>query len=384
MNFLLTNYIYPIRSPLILSESLGICLDNPRSEEEISYVENYLKFSHENSPEPSFPPNSEEELISLEWVLKKFEENCIKQDEYAIELLRQIKDENIYRKHSKLWIIARYDDQGEYQRLKEIRTTMEEDERGLIILDEDHPIEIQKSNTINYFSLLSLLCHSQPNDYYGRQILIDNEFSDMERHIPNRHLWHHHYLIFMIHSTADDWEEREDSMNWIFFPKAKEKILETTSLLEQTIKKENPENMLYLGSVLKTVAESNTEDKVRILFLTSILEFLLTHNPDYNRFNIEDSINKQFQLKASILIYLNNKSINLDTVKNKLKLIYSVRSNIAHGNFKEISKILKRKSKLEGEEAYLSDIVTELYDFVRAALEERLKDRLFVKFLKEG
>jgi len=118
--------------------------------------------------------------------------------------------------------------------------------------------------------------------------------------------------------------------------------------------------------------------------LTSIIELLLTHNPDFNRFNIEDSISKQFQLKSAILIYMNDKSRNLNSVKNRLKVIYQQRSNIAHGNFGEIDKYISRFSKKEGEEEYFSDLVTDLYTYIRAILEEYLKDKTFVEFLKDG
>lgn len=118
--------------------------------------------------------------------------------------------------------------------------------------------------------------------------------------------------------------------------------------------------------------------------LTSIIELLLTHNPDFNRFNVEDSINKQFQLKASILIYLNDKRVDINAVKSRLKIIYQQRSNIAHGNFSAVNKYINSLSKKEGKEEYFDDIVVDLYKYVRAILEKYLKDLKLIDFLKEN
>ena len=118
--------------------------------------------------------------------------------------------------------------------------------------------------------------------------------------------------------------------------------------------------------------------------LTSIIELLLTHNPDFNRFNVEDSISKQFQLKASILIYLNDKTVDINGVKSRLKTIYQQRSNIAHGNFAAVNKYISSLSKKEGKEEYFDELVVDLYKYLRAILEEYLKDIRFVDFLKEN
>ncbi len=83
---------------------------------------------------------------------------------------------------------------------------------------------------------------------------------------------------------------------------------------------------------------------INVVLLTSIIEFMLTRNPDFNRFNVEDSINKQFQLKASLLIYQNDKKRNLLKIKEDLKNIYNLRSIIAHGDFENLKKLIKKKS----------------------------------------
>jgi uncharacterized protein YqgQ len=116
------------------------------------------------------------------------------------------------------------------------------------------------------------------------------------------------------------------------------------------------------------------------LILTSVIELLVTRNPDTSRFNVEDSINKQFQLKASILVYLNNKETDIEDVKKRLKTIYQQRSNVAHGNFSEIDKVTKK----EGMHGYYDSLISDLYAYNRAIIEEYLKDTKFVEFIKTG
>jgi hypothetical protein len=162
-------------------------------------------------------------------------------------------------------------------------------------------------------------------------------------------------------------------------------------LLDKAFNEGNSEKLLYIGNILKVVGHDLHDEKIKLLLLTSIIELMLTHNPDLQRYNVEDSINKQFQLKATTLIYLNDTSRSIKDIKNRLKTIYTQRSNVAHGNFHEIEKYIDKLSKnrkAEDEEMgggeYFVSLITDLYVYIRAILEEYLKDRGFVEFLKDG
>lgn len=132
---------------------------------------------------------------------------------------------------------------------------------------------------------------------------------------------------------------------------------------EQTPK----EKLLFVGNLLRVILHETYDTKVKLLLLVSIIEFLLTRNPNFDRFNVEDSISKQFTLKAATLIYLNDKQRSLEKIRDDLKVIYAQRSNIAHGNY--ISQ--------EEEEGYLNSLQL-LYVYIKAILEEYLIDRNFV------
>lgn len=380
MNFLFTTYIYPLQEPVVLSPKLGISLDNPRSEDEISYVEEYLKNSHENSPDLVFPPNSDEEIITLDWVFECFSEKYLQKNFQS-----EFNNENIYRKYARCWIIARFNDHGSIEELKTTRKEMSDKKNhSLILLEDDHPILSGSKNLKNYFSLLSLLCHTEGAEYYGRQIITDSIENHMEPHVPNRDIWRHPFLSFMFFATEKSSKNEKDSSDWRFFQNLKPIILKAAGQIETTFQEEDTENLLYIGSILDLVTKTSSEDKTKILFLTSILEFLLTHNPDYNRFNVEDSISKQFQLKTAIVAYLNDKTENIQELKKRLKTIYNVRSCIAHGNFKKLKNITDKIAKHRKSEFYMDEFVTDLYRFVRSVLETRLNDREFIEFLKES
>jgi len=111
--------------------------------------------------------------------------------------------------------------------------------------------------------------------------------------------------------------------------------------------------------------------------LVSIVELLLTHQPDFARFNVEDSITKQFVLKTAILAQQQNPNIDLEHIKAKLKTVYAQRSNIVHGNFHQINRLLKKGESFE-------TLVSDSYDFARIVLDAHLRHPQFVKFLKEN
>ena len=249
---------------------------------------------------------------------------------------------------------------------------------GFFMLDDDHPIIENSRKLADYCHLMSLLIHSQKEEYFGYDFLIESD--PLTRDAPTKRIWQD----FLIWSIAVRSFPSDDELNWIFFPNAEAKIKEVAQLLEAAFEKGIEEKLLYVGSILKVAADIREDVKTRIVLLTSVIELLLTHNPDFNRFNVEDSINKQFQLKASILIYLNDKSRDIEDIKRRLKTIYSQRSNIAHGNFGAVNKYIRGLSKKEGQEEHFEDLVSDLYTFIRAIMEEYLKDIAFVEFLKQS
>ena len=159
--------------------------------------------------------------------------------------------------------------------------------------------------------------------------------------------------------------------------------------IEKDLSNGGGELILYVANLLYTSINHTLDNKARLLLLVSIIELMLTHNPDFNRFNIEDSISKQFQLKTALIVYQNNKCNDIDTLKKSLHNIYNVRSKIAHGDFMGLKKIVQKHIQQsdytrEIEEHYLFDLNEQLYLYIKAVLEEYFKDRTYVLFMKNN
>ena len=73
----------------------------------------------------------------------------------------------------------------------------------------------------------------------------------------------------------------------------------------------------------------------------------------------------------------------MNAIRNRLKTIYEQRSNIAHGNFRKLNDYIKRISQNE-EEEYFDNLITDMYKYVKAVIQEYIKDRNFVEFLKDN
>lgn len=380
MEFLLTSFIYPLQKPLTLSKQLAFYLDNPQTIEEIEAVKGYLLRAYESGYDYKFPIYSEEDIVTLESILISFRNALSEADSHVAHKFTQYERNNIFDFLASIWVIARFEDEGIGDELREEhRKMLEEGITSFFLLDDNHPLLKNAENLANYCSLLSLLIHTEKDSYFGRNFLLESKTINFDQ--PAKRIWQE-YLMFGMASHR--YPKNQDELRWIFFPHAKENIISVAESLEQAFESGLQEKLLYVGSILNIVSHEVNDIKTKIVMLTSIIELLLTHNPDFSRFNVEDSISKQFQLKASILIYLNDKTIDINAVKNRLKIIYQQRSNIAHGNFSAVSKYINSLSKKEGKEEYFDDLVVELYKYVRAILEEYLKDIKFIDFLKEN
>lgn len=383
MNFLFTSYFYPLSGPMDLSKQLKFSFDNPRTEKEVEYARRYLTDWYESKNQRPLPVFSkEEDIVTLETILTSFRDTFSSQDNYIKEFFASYKRKSIFDLFAKMWVVARFDDEGEVARLGEERKRMREaGEQGFVILEDGHPIIRNSSKLVGYSHLLSLLSHTEGESYSGRNFVLDPD--QLFRPKILEELTMH---LVMFYAGVHDFKVRPnylDELRWIFWPSAITELAKNAQLLESAFESGLGEKLLYIGRILKIVHEVH-DDKVELLMLTSIIELLLTHNPDTSRFNVEDSITRQFQLKAAVLVYLNDRNRDLEHLKKRLRTIYQQRSNVAHGNFGEVESFIRKLSKKEGKEEYFDDLIVDLYVYIRAILEEYLKDNRFVEFLKES
>ncbi len=378
-NFLLTKYFFPIQQRITLSSHFGFEFDNPRTEKEIAHVKRIITNTYNSGIVGVLPPYSkDEDIVTLELIIKKFRDTYSKDDQYIKSFFRSYKRRYLFDYLARMWCIIRFNDDGVSEDLDTIYQEMKEKgQKGFVLLDDNNPALVNSESLINYCHLLSLLSHSEGNNYFGRIFIFNPD--QLFRPIVLDDLT---LDLAMVYSDLHDFRERpehRDLMDWIFWRFGSIEIIKNAETLEKAFDNGRAEQLLYVGGLLG-IANQTPDIRIRLLVLTSIIELLVTHNPDTNRFNIEDSINKQFILKASILIYKNDKGNDIELIKKRLKLIYQQRSNIAHGNFEEINKITRK----EGLHDYFESLVVDLYAYVRAILEVYLSDIKYVEFIKAG
>lgn len=378
MEFLLTSYIYPLETPVELSSNLGFSLDNPRTEHEINVISDFLSRSFNLENTNNLPLDAEDGFISIKSALIEFKDNFSCLDPVVCQRFDSFTGEDIFTFLASIWVVARFDDDGLGESLRqELDTMIEQGKHGFFLLEDNHPLAMKSDLLGNFCCLLSLLIHTESHTYFGRTLLARHMAFNLGQ--PSFGI-QQDFLMFYIASLGHP--NTDDALRWRFFPYARDEIYRVAGLLNNAFEKGLEEKLLYIGGLLKLIGHETHDNKIRLLLLTSILELVLTHNPDSNRFNVEESINKQFQLKASILVYLNDKSKEIDSIKKRLKTIYQQRSNIVHGNFNALDKYINSLPKKEGQEEYFDSLIEDAYSFARAVLEELLKDQGFVEFLK--
>lgn len=390
MNFFLTTYIFPIKDEIILSDKLNFKLDNPRTQDEINLIKENLKVSLD-SPDEMYKygqhmripiNNINDDILSIEKSLKifykKYEDN-----DYIKEFYTLNKNEDRLEQLAKMWIIARFDDEGEHQKLQEEHNKMKEDGNiGFFMLGDDNPIIQNSDNLINFSYLLSILINNGQDEYYGKSFILHNNVDRLREPKIDSHI---NTTILMFSFMAHRKDNLKDISEWeVNFQYIKNIIINTSNKIDKILSEEIKEKLLYIANLLKEASTTNDE-RLKLITYVSILELLLTHNPDSHRYNVEDSIGKQFQSKIAMLVYLHSdRKEDLKLLKNKLKIIYTQRSNIAHGNFKKYKSYINTLSKKEGNEEYFSDLITDTIYFIRVIIFEYIKDVNFIDFLKEN
>jgi hypothetical protein len=394
MNIILTQYIYPIENPINLSEKLGLSFDNPRSEEEIEIVKRYIKYSL-GSPDKMYeydramrlPISAPRHIVSIRQALNKFK-GVNKTDEYKSKFLNEASRKDVFGLLAKMWIVLRYNDEGEFQSLKEYKEEKDKEEGrgGFIMLGEDSPILTNEKSANDFSYLLSLLINTD-SDYFGGSFLLHSGHYDLAQ--PKIDRWLNKAVVFWTFMCYQP--NQEDESRWLVdFSFIKDAAIHTGKLLDEIFDEKSKDKLLYVGSMLRLCSEEIKDPKMKLVTLVSIIELMLTHAPDSNKFNVEDSISKQFKLKLSILLYQDNNKIDLLELKKRLTDIYNQRSNVAHGNFKEYDNLITKEVKNMKDKDEWSDLkaiarenfVSDCYDYVKVIIQSYLKDRHFIEYLK--
>ena len=398
MNIILTQYIYPIESAIELSNKLGLSFDNPRSEAEIAAVKRYIKYSlgspdkmYEYNRAMRLPISAPRNIVSIRQSLHKFKA-VHKTDEYKKSFLAENSPKDIFGLLAKMWIVLRYNDEGQFESLRTYKEEKDKEEerkgKSLIILDEESPILINEKSANDFSHLLSLIINTEEGFFGGSFLLHTGHFDLAEPKIDG---WLNKAVMFWTFMCYQP--DNEDESRWLVdFSFIKDVAIKTGKLLDEILDEKSKDKLLYVGSMLRLCSEEIKDPKMKLVTLVSIIELMLTHSPDFKRYNVEDSINKQFRLKMSVLMHQDDNKINLTELSKRLGEIYTQRSNVAHGNFAEYDKMITKEiSKMKDREDWgdlkgiaRENFVVDCYRYIKVILKSYIRDRDFVEHLKNN
>ena len=334
MHFIMTSFMYPLDTEMRQRFLGKLYFDNPRTTEEVNYVAERLRKMN-LSTKPSFADREgllPEGYTTLMTIYQYFYKNNSK------DILVQGFDKkygrlkNIYKKFARMWVIIRSEDvfceedtKGKFGIFRE-----NEDDVKLCMVN-DIPLSASAYNQekINdYFAFISFML----GDGHLSNNLINEEYSFIAKPI------HDIFIRLMVMSSIRPKDKDRYNYPYGIFSGIEPLILELSKRIGE---KYLDKKFLFLCKKIHYIFNMYSINKeMAFVELVSIIEMFLTHNPDSKRFNIEDSINKQFVGKMSMILYENNKELDIEKLKKELKFAYSIRSNIAHGDFSGLEKNL--------------------------------------------
>ncbi|MFN5540424.1 MAG: hypothetical protein ACK481_10285 [Candidatus Melainabacteria bacterium] len=405
--FLFTVYAWPLEEPVLISQHFGFSFDNPRTDEEIKLVREFIKKAYIDEYRLTNLIKSAPEFARNKDLMSKFnrlpyEDLCDyvssmslldPQNSYAKTFERNsLSDDELIDHVSRFWIIARYTQEEETAKWMELGKLIVDDSKLNYRANLDKiksTFKSRPSENLKAFSyLLSILISNRW--YLGKTFLIEGDgFSPVEAFGGNRN---NLSADFSLNSIALVRQMKNEDLkiesNWLCFPFVRERLNQIVALLDMAFEKGSEEKLEYISNTLRTVSYEISDNKIKLLMLSSIIELLVTHNPDHQRYNVEASITKQFKLKAGLITFLvasdkQNKSKELQIIKEDLKTIYDLRSTIAHGDFSKIQTIINKAQK-EPQKQNLDYYIQQTYTYLKACIYFDLSEPELIAFIKKG
>lgn len=336
LSFIMTQFIYPIDKSDKTYIFGKLYFDNPRTTQEVNYVAEYLKELNKSN-KPCFADKEGQvpgDCVTILSIYDFFYKNN-KKDE-AVEKFHnkygKLKD--IYKKLARLLVIIRSDEVICEEDTKGKFALIHESDELPLTMVEDFPfpsIEYNRRKIYNYFSFITFML----GDGYIGDSLIHN---DCHRSVSE---WGQHIFIrFLIVSSCKNSKRDVNSYPYANFKYLLPRI---AKLSEQVGEKYKDKKFLFICEKIKYSFENyNNNLEMSFVELISLIELLITHNPDSGRFNIEESITKQFVGKMLLILYENDNKIDSEKLKKELKFTYSIRSAIAHGDYINLNQQLNK------------------------------------------
>lgn len=373
-NYMLTEYIFPIKPTTPFWN--GIYFDNPRTDEEIKNVEKILRKINSEDHNNHFFYSESELRVYLDTFFNTYKYDIDVQNYLNSDIYKKLSISNdLYTILASMCVIVRFD---------------VDDSTNRKCLGEYDLLVPSYEKTIR---ILDFLCFTSfMNEEHTRDSFLVKTFLNNRNYLYKKSS--NSYILFNLHTcTIPEIINDYDSHFGLPFKIVLDIM---NSNLEKIKKYENDYKFNYIAEMIGNY-QNIDYDQMKIVTLVSIFELLITHKPDSNRYNIEESIRKMFSNRILTILYLNNKNINIDAVKKELLTIYDLRSNIAHGNFNDIPSCLKKLKdcyiKIDGFEFDFDDDYTESYllsraeqslrSYLKIALNNYIDDEVLFNILKE-
>ncbi len=279
------------------------------------------------------------------------------------------------------WIIARFKDDGDFEQLTENKEHLFQ-----IVFDGKKTSYTRSFKTLASICQILSLMSNDERDYHGDSFLLTRRPYDIFYSIERNEVFD---VIEQFKDINFLLKYANRAKYWTYWLDGKDNILTSGKRLftlysapavrqhgakiRSSQKQDPAQKLRHLGNHLKTANSQLSDPELMLIILVGTLEYLVTRNPDTNRFNIEDSINKQFRLKCAILIRTQHKDTPPDEVGKNLEQIYSLRSDFAHGNYVDnydVDTTVK--------------MVIILFSYLRQIINAYIDDRELVDFLKDS
>jgi hypothetical protein len=388
MNFLLTTFFKDLTEPITLLESRGLVLDNPRSEKELDHVTQLLTraFSMDGVHVSMLPGIA----VHAPWpdgldAIRARTLAAVTDDEIPAEAALALMAQ-IAQAAAPHHVICRFDDSGAYEELVEMRK--DSPPNSFVLLHDDHPLVKRSREAFQLGHLIAVLaCDEGDEDTLGLTFILDDT---PDWSVELGELLASAMVARLLIST-----DRAGPGGWRFadLDYYSTRLAEIGGQLDQRLGTTPTTDPLLYAGELMAIAAATRDGRTRLVNLVALLELLLTRNPDASRFNVEDSLTKQFVLKLGVLLHRQAPSLDLEWTRKALKDLYGLRSAIAHGDFGRLDGVLakSRFAKPDADDfgfspaAIALDVANEFaYRCVRCAVRASLDDPPLVEFLKQN
>lgn len=362
--YYLTDYIYPLEEKIVLSKKFNLCFDNPRSDEEANKVRKYIEYCFQRNPLYEIPEES------LTQYLFGFLKEKATQSIFFSKLLNDYSTIKGFDLLARMWIIERHE-QLETVNLCFLYSLLAGKTQNYLYRDslfsDEYFIKPDSIATIpvSVYGFLSKVGYLESVKEIGkRNISISKENSQGSG-----------IEISMNELVLDFFLPEYQTEKLLFFPDSVDVFLAISKLFDRYYHDDVNEMTIYISNFLELIKKGIKDKRIALVFLVSIIEILITHIPKNNY----DTVSKQFQMKAAELICKNDKNKSIDQVKSRLREIYSMRSNVAHGNLRAFDAYINTDDK----DKFMDLLLEEIYDYTRIVITEYLKNPKEVNLLKQ-